>query len=382
MQFSCYIEINILCMILMGIFLLRLHRRRLMLSTADKVMVRLLIAVCVMCVADVVAIVSRGGMFNGARLLVEGSNVLYLLMMPVISKFWCDYSLSKIGREIPKKYRLLFCMPLVMFGIAVLLNPVHHFFFSVNTENLYVRGPGIFVHWIVSWFYFIWAGVTCWWTIRGEDNWIRRSEYRPYLTFLILPAIGSIAQMLLYGVTSVQAGITLSLVLVSLQTQDNQNSTDELTGCNNRTALKRYVDTLVGRDEPEQLTVMMIDVNHFKHINDTYGHSCGDLALRDIAGTLFEVCGKSHERLFLGRYGGDEFVILGMGIDRETTAQIKKDVQDSVVTRSQSGDRPYKLSVSVGCASGICRSQNDFEHYLRLADENMYEEKHQLKAEG
>lgn len=381
MQFSCYIEVNVVCLILLGIFLYRLHGRRSMLSTADKVMVRLLMAACVLCVSDILAIVCRGQQFPGARALVEGSNALYLAMMPLISMLWCDYSGQKTGREVPEKYRLPYRVPCLAFALAVLFNPVHHFFFSVSAENLYVRGPGIFLHWIVSWFYFIWSGIAVWNTMRHETNWIRRGEYRPYLTFLILPAIGCVTQMLVYGVTSVQVGITLSLVLVTFQRQDNQNSVDELTGCNNRTALKRYVDALIGRDEPVQLTVMMIDVNHFKHINDTYGHSFGDLVLRDIASVLIGVCGRSSEKLFLCRYGGDEFVILGVDLDQATTHRIMEDVHHMVEISPQGDDRPYTLSVSLGSASGMCRSHGDFEHYLRVADESMYEEKHQLSAE-
>lgn len=375
MQYSCYIEVNVICLIILAIFLSRLFHRRRMFSSSDKLMVRVLIFTCVLCFADVAAMVCRGRFFPGARAMIEGSNILYLAVMPIISMIWCDYTCERLGRRINSRYNLLHRLPLIVFMLVVLLNPVHHFFFSINADNLYVRGPGVFVHWIVSWYYFVVSGILVWRSVRSTNNWIQRRDYMPLLTFLILPAIGCIAQMLFYGVTSVQAGITLSLVLVSQQMQDIQISADELTRLNNRTAMKRYVDALVHNDQPPRLTVMMIDVNHFKQINDTLGHAMGDKALCAIADSLKEACGTARIPLFLCRYGGDEFVVLGSGLNDQDRLDVMASIRSAVSARSQRPDEPFTLSVSIGSAEATCRNAGDFDALLQQADDKMYEDK-------
>lgn len=377
MQFSCYIEVNIICLILLGIFLYRLYLRRSMLSSADKIMIRLLIATGILCLADIVAIVSRGRMFAGARWIIEISNIIYFAAMPLISMLWCDYSREKLNISIPGKLLLPYRLPCLLFMIALFLNPLHHFFFSVNAENLYVRGPGVFLHWIVSWFYFIVAGLNALKGMRSSANTLQRHVYTPFLSFLILPAVACVAQMLLYGVTTVQVGICLSLVLVSFQNLDNSISYDELTGINNRIAMRRYVDTLIHDDDHPVVSVWMLDVNHFKQINDSYGHVMGDQALRDVAVALRSVCEKASDPLFLCRYGGDEFLIIGPETTDVGVDPIVEAIRQAVVLQSVTARRPYSLGVSIGYARGECSKKEDFEILLRDADSHMYTDKNQ-----
>ncbi|HZS10817.1 MAG TPA: GGDEF domain-containing protein, partial [Nitrospirales bacterium] len=83
---------------------------------------------------------------------------------------------------------------------------------------------------------------------------------------------------------------------------------DELTGIHNRRFLHHYFQHKIAWDFTDgwQLSVLMIDVDHFKHINDDFGHQAGDQTLLTVAKILKEECGASAIPI---RYGGDEFVV-------------------------------------------------------------------------
>ena len=375
MQFSCYIEVNLICLILLAIVYARLRQNRSINTTPQMIMRRMIVALWVLCLSDIAAIVFRGRVFPGARLLIEGSNLIYLEMMPVISMFWYAYVCNRTGKEMNKRQVFFRQLPVLIFTLVALSNPINHFIFSIDENNLYARGPGVFLHWIISWYYLFSAGALSAKAIRTAPSWVRRSEYKPLLHFLVLPIIGSVAQMIFYGVTSVQGGITLSVVLISMQSQDNQISLDELTGINNRKAMRRYVDNMVHKNNPPSLMVMMIDVNKFKRINDTLGHSVGDMALCDIAGILKGVCGKAKERLFLSRYGGDEFVIIGKDMKQEAMDGLVDAIHRDVAAFGREQKKPYTLDVSVGYAWGACGDYDDFSRCMKAADEAMYQDK-------
>lgn len=81
---------------------------------------------------------------------------------------------------------------------------------------------------------------------------------------------------------------------------------DGLTGLLNHTAAKSRLQTIVAQRKHEKLTVAMIDIDHFKAINDTYGHPVGDQVIRALAWLLK---GRLRSRDLIGRYGGEEFLI-------------------------------------------------------------------------
>lgn len=177
--------------------------------------------------------------------------------------------------------------------------------------------------------------------------------------------------MLFYGITTVQAGITLSILMVVLQMQDNRISIDELTGINNRKEMSSYIDKVISHGNATTISVMMIDVNKFKKINDDFGHNAGDEALKSIANALKKTCDKAGEHLFLCRYGGDEFVIIANDSNEDELNNIAKLIKNNV--KSIKAD--YKLDVSIGYATKTCSSKNNFKQCLKQADQKMYIQK-------
>ncbi|MBE9478795.1 MAG: diguanylate cyclase [Chloroflexi bacterium] len=143
--------------------------------------------------------------------------------------------------------------------------------------------------------------------------------------------------------------------------------TDSLTGLFNRHKLQDSLDTEVERAKrySRPLSIIMIDMDKLKVINDTFGHAAGDEALKLVARSIQ----RSIRKVDLGtRFGGDEFVVLLPEADREEAAAVAKRIREAILgVEFESG----KLSVSMGVVqwhSGFDTSK-DFVH---AADEAMY----------
>lgn len=375
MQHIYYIEVNSICLILLFIVYARLRQNKTIVSASQRALRRTVEATALLCASDIVAGVVRGQMFAGARTLIHISNLVYLWSMVLLAMQWSRYVCKRTHTYLTMRGKIIFILPFVAFSIVVLTNPITSFFFSINDANLYVRGPGVFLHWLVSWGYFIFSGILSLKAVRNAPNALYKSELMPLIYFLVLPTIGCVLQMVFYGVTSVQAGTVLSIVLVSMKMQDNQIFTDELTTLNNRRSLNYYIESLTTRDLDAPSMLMMIDVDRFKSINDTYGHSVGDIVLKDSAAIFKKIGRKVSENLFISRYGGDEFVIIAPEAGEDFPEQLKAMIEEEVAAYELKNKHSYHLSLSVGYVYKTCKTRNDFEIGIEAADVAMYTEK-------
>ncbi len=143
---------------------------------------------------------------------------------------------------------------------------------------------------------------------------------------------------------------------------------DPLTGLYNR----RYLfDYLAGLESSQALSVAMFDIDHFKHINDSYTHFVGDDVLRGI-GTLFAAFVRGTD--IAARFGGEEFVIVFGNTTLDQAVLACERLRQSVETHFWSENHPdLKTTISVGITSGVAK---DYETLLRAADQKLYEAKH------
>ena len=130
-----------------------------------------------------------------------------------------------------------------------------------------------------------------------------------------------------------------------------QVSQDGLTGIANRRAFDERIHNEIQRSMREQstLSLMIIDIDHFKHYNDHYGHLQGDQALKGVANALFDLFQRNTD--FVARYGGEEFVAVISATDRKKTEDSVNHLLESVralqIAHDASGIAPY-LTISVG----------------------------------
>ena len=128
-------------------------------------------------------------------------------------------------------------------------------------------------------------------------------------------------------------------------------TTDPLTGIANRRVLMERLDAALARARRDAtpLACVMCDVDHFKRVNDTWGHGVGDDVIRAVARTLTETCGAGAT---VGRYGGEEFVAVLPGLDADAAAALAERVRIAVIALAGGDALPVpSLSASFGVAS-------------------------------
>ncbi len=288
--------------------------------------------------------------------------------------FFCmyvDLSLNHDKIKVKRKYgKISIFVGLIL--LSLILNIFFGFYFYVDEQNVYHRQP------LVSLFYvYVLVGVLYSMFIFISHR--RRTGYVPFLPvhmFLIPIVTGSILQMLFYGVSLAWLGAAVGAVALYMSMLKQKSYTDELTGLYNRMYLE-HVIYVRAKSETDSFYGIMIDMDYFKTINDTFGHSAGDRALSDMASFLKK---RFPVRTWAFRYAGDEFIILAMTPNEDEVIEIENSIREMVRDFNKSGLRPYTLSFSMG-HDRFYPGVDDEDSFLNKIDKAMYECK-KLNHEG
>jgi diguanylate cyclase (GGDEF)-like protein len=149
--------------------------------------------------------------------------------------------------------------------------------------------------------------------------------------------------------------------------------TDQKTGLANSTYWREVAERAItrARGGRDLLAVLLCDIDHFKAVNDRYGHLTGDDALRAVANALTDGL-RPHD--FVGRFGGEEFVVLLTGSDLEQARHAAERIREHVAALrvdTSNGRDPVKLTISVGVAA-FRESGHSINELLDAADTALY----------
>lgn len=152
--------------------------------------------------------------------------------------------------------------------------------------------------------------------------------------------------------------------------------TDSLTGLSNRRHLEVRLAEEWNRAREMSTTVaaLVIDIDHFRRMNDAFGHAAGDDALRAVAGCVAAVVG--HARGLVARSGGDEFVVILPNASAPVVGELAERIRREVEQTVRAGERPAgELTVSVGCATRLPMGGGSALELLNAADKQLYQAK-------
>ena len=162
---------------------------------------------------------------------------------------------------------------------------------------------------------------------------------------------------------------------------EKQISADPLTGLNNRGQLQHYASQENAIRREGRLTyIVMIDINDFKQINDTFGHANGDKALVMVADSLKKSMGRTSMPGFIGRYGGDEFVMIPHPHDEASMVKLEKTIRECISEVCKKESVPFDISVGIGYDRLDFDGGDSFQSCLERADQKLYENKILVKS--
>ncbi len=146
---------------------------------------------------------------------------------------------------------------------------------------------------------------------------------------------------------------------------------DELTGLGNRRYVMDILNHRLGPNKAEALAVIIMDIDHFKSVNDRFGHACGDLVLKDFAARLSAAVARGD---LVGRIGGEEFLLMLAGSRVLGVEAVMQGVLSSLAQASPLADMPgFRYSCSAGIA--FANPGESASDVLRRADTALYEAK-------
>lgn len=317
----------------------------------------------------------EGMVMPGLIVLNWITSTLGCVLGPFVSLLWYMYAHSHILGDNRRTLRegAIIAIPALLYAGFAIFAPLHGLLFTIDAGNHFHRGPffGLIAMLMIG---YQLAAFVLLILLRKRIN---HRDIVPLFNFMLPPFLFGILQYLFFGITLVWSGMTVSLLVLHLYLQHHSLRTDYLTGLFNRRQLDRHLRSRISAwNTGSMLGALMLDIDNFKAINDAHGHAVGDDALEEIANILKK---SFHSEDFIARYAGDEFVVVLDSPKEIDFLSIRARLIENMGRLNQSGDKPYQLHVSIGCAIFDPIRHKTADQFLHHIDMRMYHEKRAKK---
>ena len=340
----------------------RIVRRR----TEDRIYAFLVFGVMIACFMEALSYTIDGKMFPCARLLNYIANVyLYSvnLLLPFCVLVYVDLGLYGDMSRIWEKYKPQIIIGIIMFSLTI-LNFFVPISYVITDKNVYERRPFSYVYYFVILYYMI---SSIFLTKRYEKENGAKTFFNIHM-FLMPILIGAGLQFMFYGLSLAWLSAAVGLVGLYMMQQNEMSYIDALTDTYNRQYLNLILMSWIRRGR--NFSGAMLDLDDFKSINDRFGHTEGDKALKTVADMLKD-SRKNNELIF--RFAGDEFIILKMATSppHDDLSSFFKELNNSLELYNDSGHQ-YRIALSYGTSTF---GHDDIDSFMRELDTRMYEMK-------
>jgi len=313
-----------------------------------------------------------GEIGNSAQIPIHyWSNALFLSLIALPEALSFAYLDFKIfgSEERSKKRLFLYLIPTYMNIGFVIYN---HFYrgvlFYIASNNQYYRGLFYKISMLGAYIFLIIAVVYFY----RYKNMISGRITQAFIGFCFIPVIGSFLQMISYGTTFGMPSYTLAVFLAFMLVERDELLRDPLTNLYSRAHFENRLRFKLKSRDP--FTIIMADLDEFKIINDTYGHTVGDQVLKKVSELLQSLL--NFEDLVY-RYGGDEFVILIENTEDIGEGVIEK--IDKCLDFFNINNLNYNIELSCGY---LYIEEPEKWHMMEIVnnvDKKMYQSKHKTK---
>ena len=201
---------------------------------------------------------------------------------------------------------------------------------------------------------------------------------RKHLYYYTVLCIAFFIEQVVFSNAAVGTSYVVFLLFHYMTKSKTMISQDSLSGVNNRVSFNKYINNVFLSKEHDGAYIVYIDIDKFKHINDTYGHIEGDEAISLVGKTLKSIAGETNS--FVARIGGDEFVMIIKETEEEKVKKVIQNISFELEERIIFSDKQYDLTVSCGYIE-VKKNQKNIKELMVKADESMYIEKLKKNSE-
>lgn len=299
--------------------------------------------------------------------------VIYFILTPLIGYFWLMYVYSKLYTDYMfiAKNELLYAILVVVNVVLCVTSPFTKLIFYLDENGFYNRGELYFLNNLICLGFYACSVIIVFVEAKKRKGMFKDKTFKYILLFPVSPLIGLALQATVYGVSIVYISVMFSYMIIFINVQNEQIYTDQATGLYNRGYLANYISEKTNSIKKSgKLSLMLIDLDYFKKLNDTFGHTAGDQALKDVSNILLSSLNRQID--CVSRYGGDEFVVVIRRDTEEEILKAVKNIENGIKEFNESGKREYKIACSIGYI--ICDKSDTItlDSLLKKADENMY----------
>lgn len=358
---------SILILLIICINSLRIFEKT---SLQDQIYMMILYAAIVMLVLDVLSRLDGNAQAYYPLLNTIG-NFLIFALNPVLASLWLAYVHLYVFNNEKQTRKLIYFLSLVNIinVVIVIISMPYGWFYTIDANNVYHRGEFYLLSILITVLLLFVAFLII---VLNRKN-LNRKSFLSLLFFAFPPAISIILQVKFYGISLMLNSVVFSILVLFLNIQNHGMFTDHLTKISNRKKLDAYLGRKIRLSSlGNGFSAILLDIDGFKNINDTYGHNVGDEALESAA-NLLKSCLREND--FIARYGGDEFcIILDVSNNRDLEAMVSR-INSSVEAYNKTKSNTFDLSFSMGYAvydKDIYRGADDF---LSAIDTLMYQQK-------
>ena len=311
-------------------------------------------------------------------------NLMYNVSAAVLSLSWRLYVYKALDRQ--AKFLKPFVYTFALLDAAVILVylfcPDKRLFVSYAEDGSVVYGQLDYLWYIVEYIPFVGALISSILAYASKKNYAYREGYKPLIFLSAILMIVSILQIVFDESNLLGEVLALAFAYLLTVMFKVQISQDSLTKLDNKRRFLRDADIALRYDHKSKLSLVMIDMDLFKNINDSCGHMEGDSVLASFGELLYTSCNSQNIRAY--RFGGDEFALLCRDVDDDFVEKFMQNVSEKSRSLISGSGVTHDVGFSYGIMSISGKQKYSLPQLVKLADDKLYEMKaeHHSKAEG
>lgn len=366
MDFFSTIDINILVCIFLTVVLYLVSTNNSKANYKNRIYIYMVIISLMLLLIEITSIVIIEKKISNLALFNKIINIISFGFSPLLAY------LGVLHEDIELKKNKKIMIPLLINIIICMLNFKYDLVFSLTPNNEYKRSFLFIMPTIVGSFYFI----VFFRILFRKRKEYRRNNLKVLVLILSIPMIGLVIQILYSQYVILWSSAGMALIIFYLFNRENEFKYDSLTGAYNRYALEVYASNKLFKNK--NITLIYIDVNDFKKINDTYGHNEGDLVLKRLVKVLYD---SIDIKDIIVRIGGDEFMIITKLCKEEEVCNLVKQINRNISLSTELNFKEYTVTISCGYKTfDLTNDRNrNIDRLINRVDGLMYAEKKSSK---